>query len=48
VLGVELDRWDEADLAVQTAKVEPVDVLGDSDLEVVNALPWTEVQTCPS
>jgi hypothetical protein len=34
-----LDRWDQADLAVQPSMVEPVDVLGDGDLQVVDALP---------
>lgn len=28
------------DLAVDAAVVEPVDVIGDSDLEVVDFLPW--------
>jgi hypothetical protein len=30
---------DQADLAVQPSVVEPVDVLGDGDLEVVDVLP---------
>ena len=34
-----LDGWDEPDLAVQAAVVEPVDVLRDRDLEVVDVLP---------
>ena len=34
-----LGRWDQADLAVQASVVEPVDVLGDGDLEVVDVLP---------
>jgi hypothetical protein len=38
VLGLKLDGRDEADLAVQ-AVVEPVDVLGDRDLEVVDGTP---------
>ena len=33
----------EADLAVQSSVVEPVDVLGDGDLEVVDALPGPAV-----
>ena len=34
-----LGRWDQADLAVQAAVVEPVEVFGDGDLEVVDAPP---------
>jgi hypothetical protein len=34
VLSLVLDGWDEPDLAVRAAVVEPVDVLGDGDLEV--------------
>ena len=34
-----LDGRDQPDLAVQASEVEPVDVLSDSDLEVVDALP---------
>jgi hypothetical protein len=34
-----LGRWDQADLAVQPSVVEPVDVLGGGDLQVVDALP---------
>lgn len=34
-----LDRGDESDLAVEPSEVEPVDVLGDGDLEVVDVLP---------
>ncbi len=34
-----LGGWDEADLAVQPAVVEPVDGDGDGDLEVVDASP---------
>lgn len=40
--GVErfvLGRWDVAELAVEPSLVEPVDVLGDGDLEVVDACP---------
>ncbi len=41
VVGVlVLGRWDQVDLAVQSAVVEPVDVLGDGDLRVVDVLPW--------
>ena len=43
VSGLVLDRWDEADLAVEPAIVEPVDVLGDGDLEVVDVLSWSAV-----
>ena len=39
VLGLVLGGWHEADLAVQPSMVEPVDVLGDRDLEVVDVLP---------
>ena len=40
VVGVlELGGWHQADLAVQAAVVEPVDVLGDGDLEAVDVLP---------
>jgi hypothetical protein len=39
VVVLELDGWDEADLAVEASVVEPVDVFGDCDLEVVDALP---------
>jgi hypothetical protein len=31
--------WDETDVAVQASVVEPVDGLGDGDLEVLDALP---------
>jgi hypothetical protein len=31
VLGLELDRWNGADLAVHSSVVEPVDVLGGGD-----------------
>ena len=34
-----LDRWDQADFAVQPSVVEPVHVLGDGDLQVVDAFP---------
>ncbi len=43
VLGFVLDRRDEPDLAVQPSEVEPVDVLGDGDLEVVDVLPGAAV-----
>jgi len=39
VLLLELGWWDGADLAVKASVVEPVDVLGDRDLEVVDVLP---------
>ena len=39
VVVLELGGWDQADLAVQAPVVEPVDVLGDGDLEVVDVLP---------
>ena len=39
VLCFVLRRWDVADLAVNPAVVEPVDVLGDGDLEVVDSSP---------
>ncbi len=39
VLLLELGRWDGPDPAMQTPVVEPVDVLGDRDLEVVDVLP---------
>ena len=39
VLLLELGRWDGPDPAMQTPVVEPVDVLGDRDLEVVDILP---------
>src|SRR5664279_1014038 len=41
--GLVLDWWDEPDLPVEPAEVEPVDVLGDRDLEVVDALPRSAV-----
>jgi len=34
-----LGGWYQADLAVQAPVVEPVDVLGDGDLQVVDVLP---------
>jgi len=34
VVVLELDGWDESDLAVESSVVEPVDVLGDGDLEL--------------
>ena len=43
VLLLELDGRHESDLAVEPSVVEPVDVLGDSDLEVVDGLPWALV-----
>ena len=43
VLGLVLDRRDEADLPVEPAEVEPVDVLGDGDFEVVDVLPGSAV-----
>ncbi len=43
VLRLELDRGQEADLAVQAAEVEPVDVLGDCDLQLVDVLPGSAV-----
>ena len=36
-----LDGWNVADLAVQASVVEPVDVFGDRELEVFDALPGT-------
>jgi hypothetical protein len=39
VVGLELGRWDEPDLAVQASVVEPVDVLGDGDFDVTDVLP---------
>jgi hypothetical protein len=41
--GFVFDWRDEADLAVQAAVVEPVDVFGDGDLEVVDAAPGAAV-----
>ena len=35
----DLDGWNVADLAVQAPVVEPVDVFGDRELEVIDALP---------
>ncbi len=43
MLRLELDWGDEADLAVQAAEVEPVDVLGDGDLQLVDVLPKSAV-----
>jgi hypothetical protein len=43
VVVFELDGRDESDLAVQSSVVEPVDVLRDGDLEVVDALSRTLV-----
>ncbi len=45
VLGLELDRWNEADLAVEPAEVEPVDVLGDGDLQVVELFHGPRLRT---
>jgi hypothetical protein len=42
-LGLVLDRWDEVDLAVEASEVEPIDVLGDGDLDVVDVLPGSMV-----
>ena len=39
VVGLELRGWDEADLAVQSSVVEPVDVLEGGELDVVEAPP---------
>ncbi len=39
VLGLVFDWWDEPDLAVKATEVEPVEVLGDGYLEVVDVLP---------
>jgi len=44
-LGLELHWWDEADLAVEAPKVEPVDVLGDGDLKVVDVRPGSRLRT---
>ena len=38
VLLLVLDDWNHSDLAVKSSVVEPVDVLGDGDLDVVDAL----------
>ena len=37
---LELDRRDQPDLAVHTPMVEPVDVLRDRDLQVLDGLEW--------
>ncbi len=37
--GLELDRRDESQLAVETSVVVLVDVLGDRDLQVVDPVP---------
>jgi len=42
VLVLELDGRDEPDLSVEAAVVEPVDVLRDRDLEVIDAAPRTQ------
>jgi hypothetical protein len=39
VLLLVLDGWDHSDLAVKSSVIEPVDLLGDGDLDVVDALP---------
>jgi hypothetical protein len=39
VEGFELSGWDVAELAVEAVLVGPVDVLGDGDLDVVDAGP---------
>jgi hypothetical protein len=43
-----LGRWDQADLAVQASMVAPVDVLGDGNLEVVDASPGARLRTSPA
>ena len=45
VLGLELGGWDQPGLAVQPPVVTPVDVLGDRDLEVVDAGPGLLLRT---
>jgi hypothetical protein len=42
VVVLELDGWDESDLAVGVGR-RPVEVLGGGDLEVVDPLPWALV-----
>src|SRR5688572_28607165 len=37
------DRWDHSDRGVQSAMVEPVDVFGDRELEVVDRSPGSAV-----
>lgn len=39
VLGLVFSGWDVADLAVETALVEPVDISGDGDLDVGDRSP---------
>src|SRR5512139_3051720 len=39
VSGLELGRRNEPDLAVKSSVVEPVDVLGDGDLDIAHVLP---------
>jgi len=39
VVGLQLDRLDEPDLAMKAPVVEPVDVLSNSDLDVADTLP---------
>jgi hypothetical protein len=43
VVVLVLGGRDQSDLAVQSSVVEPVDVLGDGDLEVVDVLPRAPV-----
>lgn len=40
---LELDRRDHPDLAVESTMIEPVDVLGRRELELVDALPGPAV-----
>ena len=42
-IGLVLDGWDEPDLTAEKTVVEPVDVFGEGDLEVLDALPWSLV-----
>nr|WP_234401609.1 hypothetical protein [Thermobifida halotolerans] len=42
-VGLGLRWWDQSDLAVQAAVVEPVDVLGDREFKVVDVLPRAAV-----
>ena len=39
VVGLELGGRDQSDLAVQPSVVEPIDVLGNGDLDVADVLP---------
>ena len=43
MLPLEFDGWDESDLAVRAPVVEPVDVLRDGELEVIDAAPRSSV-----